>query len=988
MKKYISVLIFFIVFLILSSCTVKKFEAPEWDVQFEIPVINERYYMSDLEDSTDTYIISLQNDTLYFSASKEIETKNVGDELKVDGQSESFDEEIGDELKIDSREESFSVKVGDRLSINGQNCYFERTLDKIEIEETGEANAVVGVLDFARSVIPGAGNIYNEVIPPIYNYPPIDTNFTVFENDNIEYVIIDSGFAYIEFFNDTDIPLSSTEPSHYMEIEIYGEYPYPQGELILTHSIDHIIHPRTSENISIDLAGSKVYRYNFLRIQLTTDGSDGAIDVLESDKFEVTLSMSEMLVNEASAILPPEYIDHREAISIEDNTEEIEVVSAKIDSCIGNIHIENYLPVDGTVTIQFDELIDNFGDQYEISFYVTHDPPENDYPLNLSGFEISSTKQEVLDSLHFRYFVQTDSTTDYVTILYDDYVSTDITFGEIVFEEVTGYITQTFNQDDSLSIADESDKILLQEAEIKSGIVSIDLSGLDYEPEISIIFDELRDQNNNPVELTNDDFSGYDFAGNKILVWEDQMVHYHVTVDFPQGQLITVSSSDSVYADIHIGQLIFESVTGKFGSFTIDDTDAIEVDSTGEFNLYYAEIDSCDVSIQIKEEDYSLPFEADIEIVFEEIYDSNGDTLIINLHCPGDTTLSFAGHTIGDAPSSTTSIDSLHYSFEVITDSTDNYVTVNYYDEVKATIDISDMIFNQVKGIINNKRFDMEDIEEEIDITDVPDSLDDVIDFQNAELHLDVYNGTGFNCWLNIQLVGKNDSGDSAEVIIDNSTGVLHAHTTSHLIVTEGVSEFLSLIPTMITAKEPYAIIGDGTTPGTITKEDSITGSYSLETPFKFIINDHTVRMDTLQHIELDEEARDAVEKNLNSVKMFFTLDNLLPFGSNVKLYFASDSTQVWDNPELIIDSLIVEPAIIDTVHQVSGEATTSQVNIELTDEEHQFDVFTNPDVYIGVKIGVIGTNGETVILRGSDNLRVFGHLKVNAHIDDSLWEE
>jgi len=71
-----------------------------------------------------------------FQCLRILNPKNVGDELKVDGKTETIDKEIGDELEIAGRDESFSVSVGDELNISGQSQYFERALDKIEVEET------------------------------------------------------------------------------------------------------------------------------------------------------------------------------------------------------------------------------------------------------------------------------------------------------------------------------------------------------------------------------------------------------------------------------------------------------------------------------------------------------------------------------------------------------------------------------------------------------------------------------------------------------------------------------------------------------------------------------------------------------------------------------------------------------------------------------------------------------------------------------------
>jgi len=989
MKKNYILLLLSVVILIVSSCTIKDWNPPEWDVTLEIPLINERVYMHELEDTTDTYIIRLDNDTLFFSMSEDIESKNVGDELRVDGKTETMEKEIGNELEIDGRDENFSVSVGDKLNIDEQSQYFERSLDKIEVEETGNSYSEVFVLAFARSQIPGAGPIYNTPIPPIYNFPPIDTSFSVFENDNIEYVVIDSGFAYINFTNNTEIPLSSTNPTYYMSLEIYSGGLPALVDPIITYEIDHPIPAGVTEYISLDLTGAQVYQDNYLRVLLSTDGTGGQpVDVLEADNFFVTFSVSDMIVSEASAKLPEERINHIEAISIEDAAQEISLVSAVIDSCEGNIHVDNNLPINARLTVEFMELFDDIGNPFKIIFNIDASSLDNNYPFDLSGYEIYADREDVIDSLHFSYKIRTDSTENYVTIAENMTVSTEVTLGEMQFREVTGYLVQTFTQNDSLSLADATDKILLQEANIRSGMMNINISGLSFEPQISIIFDELRDQFNNPVHITNVDFPGYNFADHKILLWEDQIVHYHVEVDMPASELITVSDTDIVNADIHLSELIFESIIGKFNSMTIEDEKAVEVDSTGEYSLAFAEIDSCDVHVSIPAAHYTLPFGAYIRVKFHEIFDAFGDTLILNLSCPGDTMISFADHTIGDDPFSTSLIDSLHYSYVVTTEPTAGYVTVYYEDEVSAEIELAEMVFNSVKGVIDHKHFEMDDIEEDLDIEDLPDSIANVLTFQNAELHLDVYNGTGFNCWLNIDMIGSNPDGDTAIVHIDETSGVILPNQMNHIVITEGVSEMLSIVPTHVSATNPYAIIGNGFTIGEITKNDSISGSYTIETPFKFIINNHTVKLSKLTHQEIAEDTRNVIRDNLNGVLLNLTAENLLPFGSNLELWFSADSTQVWTNPELVIDSFYVAPATIDPVHHTSGEMVTSTIEVLLDQEHGDFSVFENPDVYIGTRMHIIGTGGEVVIIRGSDNLRIFGYASVDVHVQEAGGEK
>ena len=411
--------------------------------------------------------------------------------------------------------------------------------------------------------------------------------------------------------------------------------------------------------------------------------------------------------------------------------------------------------------------------------------------------------------------------------------------------------------------------------------------------------------------------------------------------------------------------MIFESITGQFGSFTFGDSDAIEIDSTGEFLLSYAKIDSCDANLIVSD----FAFQTEVNITFEEIFDTNGDTLKINLDCPGDTVLSFAGYTVGNKDSST-EIDSLHYSYSIMTANTgDELLTINYEDSLSASITIGDMIFQEITGIINHKRIDLDDMDEEIDLGEFADTLQGIFLFQNAELQLEIDNGIEFNCDLNLHLTGENNSGDSVQIDIEES--IIPGEP---IIITDGIPELLNIFPTHIKIQDSYAEINGN---GTISKDNIISGSYTLQTPLKFIINNHTMKMDSLEHIEIDEDTQDIIEENFNSVKLLFTTENSLPFGTITKLYFTNDSTEIWteseDSPYLIIDSLSI----------LADETSEIEISLDEINATQNFDVFLNPDVYLGVEFSIIGTDGNEVTIYGSDNIRIFGYLEVNVHISE-----
>jgi hypothetical protein len=64
------------ILLLLSACQIEKPSLPIWDVDLQIPLINERYYVSDLADSV--HLIVGDNDLLYLTAEGDMDTPALG----------------------------------------------------------------------------------------------------------------------------------------------------------------------------------------------------------------------------------------------------------------------------------------------------------------------------------------------------------------------------------------------------------------------------------------------------------------------------------------------------------------------------------------------------------------------------------------------------------------------------------------------------------------------------------------------------------------------------------------------------------------------------------------------------------------------------------------------------------------------------------------------------------------------------------------------
>ncbi|MDX9858262.1 MAG: hypothetical protein RBT76_10755 [candidate division Zixibacteria bacterium] len=90
-------LIVIVVFLTLVQCSIKKPEAPAWNTQFTVPVINRTYPMEELVDKIDQEGIEISDDsTVVYSFSDDIDTVRLdGEHLTTDDLSYSIAQPVG-----------------------------------------------------------------------------------------------------------------------------------------------------------------------------------------------------------------------------------------------------------------------------------------------------------------------------------------------------------------------------------------------------------------------------------------------------------------------------------------------------------------------------------------------------------------------------------------------------------------------------------------------------------------------------------------------------------------------------------------------------------------------------------------------------------------------------------------------------------------------------------------------------------------------------
>jgi len=159
-----------IVFLTLVQCTVKKPEAPTWNTQFTVPLVNRTYDMAEIVERIDQEGIGLDGDSnVIYSLTRDIDTVTLNsDELTTSDLSYSVSEQLG-EVSVDPP-----------------------TL----APATVDLSAISGLAAFVPGTVPEMGFNVNSSLPTINSF----TSLT-----------ITSGLAYAVVTNNLGFDLSTVD---------------------------------------------------------------------------------------------------------------------------------------------------------------------------------------------------------------------------------------------------------------------------------------------------------------------------------------------------------------------------------------------------------------------------------------------------------------------------------------------------------------------------------------------------------------------------------------------------------------------------------------------------------------------------------------------------------------------------------------------------------------------------------------------------------
>ncbi len=298
--------------------------------------------------------------------------------------------------------------------------------------------------------------------------------------------------------------------------------------------------------------------------------------------------------------------------------------------------------------------------------------------------------------------------------------------------------------------------------------------------------------------------------------------------------------------------------------------------------------------------------------------------------------------------------------------------------KIRLTLNMSDLVFSSVTGVLNNVTVSIDSEETDVDI---PEEFEG-FQIGSAGLKLVLNTGILFPLHLNLSV----DALESREtlpspIVID--TLITPTGATADTIYIRNVADFINSLPTKILVSGSVKI-GDVDTHATISDTNTVNGKAIFQAPLTFSLPSKTNESD-VESLEQDEDARKTIKdirKRFVSGGMIATVINHLPIGvDSVLICFAKDSTSVFTNPDLKI-GLSMKSGTVSGTPGVVKEPATSENEVAITNEDLKL-FEENEVIYYGTRFEFPGTQGMVKVMP-SDSIRIQAVIKAKVRADFS----
>ncbi|MFQ5629165.1 MAG: hypothetical protein ACE5I1_10430 [bacterium] len=375
----------------VSSCDLPPSPvAPTWELEINVPLLNKSYnILNEVVDKTDEITADSLNN-LFFEFESEIDTFSVGDQLKIDGMSESFSQSLG----------SFSIES------------LEQTTMSVTL----------------REIFPQAGQLNGLTVPvPAFQFDIENKKFNSF--DNFQWAEIERGIIRLKVVNNLSIDLGKP-----INLELRDG---ATNALITTVEVPDFVSKNGGEYLTaLDLSGKRITNDFSISLRGGSPGSAVPVQVNADDGFAIDISLDDFEVKSAAAKIGRQTISQSNELAMADS---VIVESAKIRQGTIAVNISGTFPIDTQIEFKVPNFVNATGETLQVSIASLQNEPMP-LRLDLSGYTFKSTGTDFGDQkVAFWWELATLQQPDEISVLKSsDFLSANFVLSELRFDEVKG----------------------------------------------------------------------------------------------------------------------------------------------------------------------------------------------------------------------------------------------------------------------------------------------------------------------------------------------------------------------------------------------------------------------------------------------------------------------------------------------------------------------------------------------------------------------
>ncbi|MFQ5824693.1 MAG: hypothetical protein ACE5JB_11600 [bacterium] len=445
-----------------------------------------------------------------------------------------------------------------------------------------------------------------------------------------------------------------------------------------------------------------------------------------------------------------------------------------------------------------------------------------------------------------------------------------------------------------------------------------------------------------------------------------------------QGKLVYVDKNSSFEITAIISELLVSEALAQVPSQTVSRQDHVTI--TDSLVVQEAVIEAGEIQFSLAG---SLPLDAMLYYELPDFISPSGKALIDSIPIYKNTTTDFSidliNHTL-QPQFEEFGLQTIKFFWSIKTvDTGNNMVLVKSTDFVNANIILSNIQFSQFSGKVGSRKIEVNQNDIEFDI---PAELDSIY-LETACMELHINNGINFPAKTDLKIEGQNETGKVVELDVkgDIQPAIQPSIPVTSVIVLDqqnsNIKDFISILPNFIRVFGQVNI-GDDTWVGTVSKNDFVNGTVKISAPLALKLPPQTIESD-VNGVDIDEDTKEDIDKNLSSGKFYAEVKNHLPLGASVEFVFAQNDSTIYQNPILRIGPIGVDAASRDSFGFVST-AKNSEINLNLTEDDMR--TFLKSPLYVGLRILLEGTNDEFIRVRATDYLEVKSYGKINIKIN------